>query len=96
MDATRQTPAPTRIRKSKDLLAVSAITFLTLSVWIGPTAACWLIGIAAFVASWVALCRKWPFVGAFTSAFLVGFLGGLFGNRGGYGYTYRTPHKRRR
>jgi hypothetical protein len=28
-------PAPKRIRKSKQLLGVSAITFLTLCVWVG-------------------------------------------------------------
>ena len=30
------TPAPKRIRRSKELLGVSAVTFLTLCVWIGP------------------------------------------------------------
>ena len=44
------TPTPTdpkTIRRSKQLLGVSAVTFLTLCVWLGPHVACWLIAIAA-------------------------------------------------
>jgi 4-hydroxybenzoate polyprenyltransferase len=86
-------------RKRETQLGVSAVTFLALSVWIGPTAACWLIGLAAIVAVWAALCRRFPVVGTLTEAFFRGFLpgliSGLFGYRGGYGY-YRAARRRRR
>ena len=32
---------------------------------------------------WFWLCGRFPVLGVFTSAFLVGFIGGLFGSRGG-------------
>jgi hypothetical protein len=94
MNTQIATAAPKRIRKSKKLLAISAVTFLTLSVWMGPEAACWLIGSAAIVAVWTALCRRFPTVGWFTyvffNSFVLGLIGGLFGYRGGgYRYTYR-------
>jgi hypothetical protein len=82
MNTTRPTPA--RIRKSKELLDLSAVTFLALCVWMGPHAACWFIAIAAIVAGWVWLCRRFPTFGCFTLVFFDGFLGGLFGYRSGY------------
>jgi hypothetical protein len=84
--------APARIRKSKDLLGVSAITFLTLCVWIGPHAACWLIAIAAIIAGWIWLANRFPTFGWLTYVFFDGFLGGLFGYRAGY---YHGPRYRR-
>jgi hypothetical protein len=92
------TPAPKRIRRSKELLGVSlgvsAVTFLTLCVWIGPHAACWLVAIAAIIAMWVWLCRCFPTFVWLTAEFFDGFLGGLFGYRSGV--YYRPRYRRRR
>ena len=84
--------APKRIRKSKDLLLVSAITFLTLCVAWGPNAACWVIAIAAVIAGWVWLARRYPFAGWLTFVFFDGFIGGLIGYRAAY---YRPRRWRR-
>jgi hypothetical protein len=70
---------PARIRRSKDLLGVSATAFLTLCLWVGPHAACWLVATAAIVATWVAICRRFPAVGYLTGIFVVGFVQGLWG-----------------
>ena len=88
------TAAPKRIWKSKELLVVSAVAFLTLCVWIGPSAACWLVAITAIIACWVLLCRRFPMVGWFTAVFFDGFLGGLFRYRSGI--YYRPRYGRRR
>ena len=82
-----------------DRAGISATTFLMLSIWIGPTAACWLIAIAAIVAGWIWLGHRFPTVGwltyVFFNSFVLGLIGGLFGYRGGYYYAYR-PRTRRR
>ena len=83
-------------RRGVKRLWLSAIVYLTLCVWLGPHVAFWLTVIGGWTLFWFYLCGQFPVLGAFTSAFLVGFVGGLFGNRGGYDYTYRTRHKRRR
>ena len=79
---------PARTHRSAALLAVSATTYLVLGVAFGIHAAFTLVVLAAVVALWVALCRRFPVVGALTLAFVSGFLGGLFGY-GGYGRGYR-------
>jgi hypothetical protein len=84
-------------RYDENRLGLSATTFLLLYLWMGPTAACWLIAIVAIVAAWIALCRRFPAVGYFTYVFFDGFVGGLFGSRGGgYGYGYYYAPRRRR
>jgi hypothetical protein len=92
------TACPPRIRRSKDLLGVSATTFLALSIWIGPHAACWLIAIAALVAGWIWLAARFPTVGYLTYVFFYGVVGGLisglFGYRSGYGYHPRYLRRR--
>ena len=87
------TPAPKRICRSKELLGVSAVAFLALAIWMGPHAACWLVAIAAFIAAWVWLCRRFPTFSWFTYVFIDGFCGGLFGYRSG---IYYRPRCRRR
>lgn len=87
------TPATKRIRRSKELLGISAVTFLALCVWMGPDAAVWFIFIAAIVAVWVALGRRFPTFGWLTAIFIDGFFGGLFGYRSG---IYYRPRRRRR
>lgn len=92
------TPVPKRIRRSKELLGVSAVTFLALAIWMGPNAACWVIAIAAVIAGWVWLAGRFPVVGwltyVFFNSFMVGLIGGLFGYRGGYGYGYGPRYRR--
>jgi hypothetical protein len=57
-------PAP-RYGKAKCAaqIGVSTTTFLALSIWLGPTAACWLIAIAATLTVWFWLCRRFPVLG---------------------------------
>ena len=79
-------------------IGISATTFLTLCVWIGPNAACWLIAIAAIVTGWVLLAHRLPVVGwltyVFFNSFVLGLISGLFGYRGGYGYYSYRPRYR--
>ena len=86
---------PVKPRTHKRLWA-SAVLYLMACVWLGPTAAFWLTVIGAWTLFWFYLCGRFPVLGWFTSAFLVGFIGGLFGNRGAYGYYYRPRYRRRR
>jgi hypothetical protein len=72
-----------------DRLGLSATTFLMLCIWLGPDRAVFLITVAAIVALWVAVCRRWPIIGYFSIIFLDGFLGGLFGYRSYYRRRYR-------
>jgi hypothetical protein len=72
----------------EDRLSISATTFLLLCLWLGPQLACWLIAIVAIVAMWIALCRRFPFLGHLTVVFVGGFVSGLVGGR--------TPYRRRR
>jgi hypothetical protein len=83
-------------RRGMKRLWLSAIVYLALCVWLGPTAAFWLTAIGAWTLFWVYLCGRFPILGRFTSVFLVGFIGGLFGSRGGYGYYSYAPRRRRR
>ena len=76
--------APRRIRRSKELLGSSAVTFLALCIWMSPNAACWFVGIAAIIAVWVALCRRFPVVSYLTGAFFRGFVPGLISGLFGY------------
>ena len=71
---------------------LSAVVYLTLCVWLGPTAAFWLTVIGAWTLFWFWLCGRFPILRAFTSAILVGFFGGLFGYRTG---CYYRPRYRR-
>ena len=58
-----------------DLLLVSAVTFLTLCVWIGPSRTLFFLMIAAALVVWFWLIRRFPGVGVA----LLGFLRGLLG-----------------
>jgi hypothetical protein len=95
MPVTRQTqliqPIPQLpvSRRGSKRLWLSAIVYLMLCVWLGPTVAFWLTVIGAWTLFWFWLCGRFPVLGSFTSAFLTGFIGGLFGYRGGYYRTYR-------
>ena len=75
---------------------LSATVYLTLCIWLGPTVAFWLTVITAWTLFWFYLCGRFPVLGWFTSAFLTGFIGSLFGNRGGYRASYRPYGPRRR
>ena len=90
---------PVRIRRSKDLLVVSAVTYLVLALALGVHVAFVLVIASAIIALWVAAARRFPVIGALTAAFFRGFvpglISGLFGSRGG-GYTYRSGYRRRR
>jgi hypothetical protein len=87
-------PLPVSRRGHKRII-LSAIVYLTLCVWLGPTVAFWLTVITAWTIFWFWLCGKSPILSRFTSAFLVGFIGGLFGSPGG-GYYYGPCYRRRR
>ena len=76
---------PARIPSSRRLLAVSAVTYLALAIFVGVHAAFYLVIASALIALWVALCRRFPVVGILTLAFVSGLLGGLFG----YGRGHR-------
>jgi dolichol kinase len=71
-------------KRDEGLLGISAATFLLLCVWLGPHVAFYGVVLAVLIALWVAICRRWPFVGYCTAVFLGGFLSGLFGYRSGY------------
>lgn len=76
---------------------ISAVLYLMACVWLGPHVAFWLTVITTWTIFWFYLCGRFPILGRFTSAFLVGLVGGLFGSRGGGGYYYySTPRYRRR
>lgn len=79
--ATPTAATPRRVRSSKELLSVSAVTFLALCVWMGPDRACFFVAVAAIIAAWVALCRRFPFVGVLTLLFFDGLVSGLFRRR---------------
>lgn len=80
-------------RRGKKQLWISAILYLTLCAWLGPTAAFWLTVIGAWSVFWLYLCSRWPFLSVFTVACISGFVGGLFGTRGGY-YPYYCRRRR--
>ena len=69
--------APKRIRRSKDLLVVTAVTFLTLCVWIDPNRTLFFLALIAIGWTWFWLCRRFPLV----AWGLMGFIGGLTGSR---------------
>jgi hypothetical protein len=54
------TAYPLRIRKSKDLIAVLAVTFLTLGIAWGPNHACFVIMVVAVGVGWFWLIRRYP------------------------------------
>jgi hypothetical protein len=56
-------------------LGLSAVVFLMLGIWLGPRLAVSLLTVAAIIATWWAMCRRWPILGVMT----LGFLRGLFG-----------------
>jgi hypothetical protein len=89
-------PLPVSRRGSRRLW-LSAILYLMACAWLGPTAAFWLTVIGGWTLFWFYLCGRFPVLGRFTSAFLVGFIGGLFSSRGGYrnGYPFRSRYRRR-
>jgi hypothetical protein len=95
--ATTRTPA--RTRSSKDLLLVSAVAYLTLALGLGVHFAFYLVALAAVIALWAALCRRFPIVsyltGVFFNSFLLGLISGLFGYRSGYAYRPRYRRRRR-
>ena len=94
--ATPIAAMPARTHSRRVLLGVSATTYLALAIWLGPHVAFWLTVIGGWTLFWFWLCGRFPILGMFTSAFLAGFIGGLFGSRGaGYAY-YRTPRRHRR
>jgi hypothetical protein len=76
-------PLPVSRRGMKQI-AVSAVCYLALCVWLGPTAAFWLTLIGSWALFWFWLCGRFPILARLTSAFLVGFIGGLFSNRASY------------
>ena len=67
--------------KRRNQLGLSATTFLILCIWLGPDRACFFIGLAAFIAVWAALCKRFPALGWFTTAFFFGVVNGLLGGR---------------
>ena len=73
---------------------ISAIVYIMACLWLGPTAAFWLTVIGAWTVFWLYLCSRFPFLSVFTVACITGFIGGLFGWRGGY--YYRPYYRRRR
>jgi hypothetical protein len=88
---------PARTHSSKHLLAISATTYLALAIALGVHAAFYLVVLAAVIALWVVAARRFPVVGWLTYVFFDGFLGGfisgLFGYRGGYGYYGRRTRR---
>jgi hypothetical protein len=68
------TAYPAGIRRSKDLLGVTATTLLMLCIWLGPDRACLFIAIAAVLTIWVLACRRWPLVLVFRMGILRGLL----------------------
>ena len=68
-------------RRGGKRLWLSAILYLMACIRLGPTAAFWLTVIGGWTLFWFYLCGRFPILGWFTSAFLVGFIGGLFGAR---------------
>lgn len=93
------TPLTPRGRKK---LWISAVLYILFCCWLGPDGAFWLTIFAAFVAGWLWLCSRFPFLsyatGLFLASLIGGFIGGVFGFRsgGGYGYYYAPRRRRRR
>jgi hypothetical protein len=76
---------------------ISAIVYLLLCCWLGPTFAFWLTLIGGWTLFWFWLCGRYPILGAFSIAFLTGLIGGLIGSRGGGYYGgYRGQSDARR
>ena len=63
-------------RRGTKRLWLSAIVYLALCVWLGPTVSFWLTVITAWTIFLFWLCGSFPVLGMFTSAFLSGFVGG--------------------
>jgi hypothetical protein len=77
LGASQETPTIS----DADRTGLSATTYLLLCISLGPHLAFSLIVVAAIVALWAALCRRFPAVGYFTGVFVVGFIQGLLGYR---------------
>ena len=85
---------PARTHNRRQLLAISAVVYLTLAIGLGVHIAFYLVIVSALIALWAAIARRFPAVGALTavffSSFLTGLIGGLVGYGGGYyGRRYR-------
>jgi hypothetical protein len=77
--------------KRADQIGLTATNFLMLCLWIGPNRACFFIAIAAALALWFWLCRRFPLFAIFS----MGFIGGLTGSRGSYRpwFAYRCRRR---
>jgi hypothetical protein len=67
--------------RDKYLLGISATTYLAMCAFFGVHAAFYLTVGTAIVATWAALCRRWPWLGWLSIAFLTGLVSGLLGGR---------------
>ena len=84
------THRPARYGKAKRAaqIGLSAVTYLMLCIRMGPHRAGFFVAASAILTVWIWLCYRFPLFGIITMIFLSGFIGGLFGWRGGY-YGYR-------
>jgi hypothetical protein len=85
---------PARTHNRRQLLAISAVVYLTLAIGLGVHIAFYLVIVSALIALWAVAARRYPAVGflatVFFSSFLTGLIGGLVGYGGGYyGRRYR-------
>jgi uncharacterized membrane protein YgaE (UPF0421/DUF939 family) len=71
----------TRTATDEQRTGQSAVLFLLLCVRLGPHLAVSLVVVAAIIALWIAVIRRYPAVGRLTGAFLGGFVSGLFSGR---------------
>jgi hypothetical protein len=78
--------------KRAQQLGLTAVTFLMLSIWIGPDRACFFILIAAALTVWFWLIRRFPHLGIAA----MGFISGLIGTRGYYRPRLDAIQRRRR
>jgi hypothetical protein len=61
--------------KRADPFVASALLFLTLGLWLGPSRALFLILVVAALAGWFWLCQRYPITACATLGFLRGLLG---------------------
>ena len=81
-------------RKRAAQIGLTCTTFIALCLWIGPDAACWLIGVVAFVTGWIWLCSRSAWFSYFTGVLLVNLIGWFI--TGLYWYRSRSAYRRRR
>jgi hypothetical protein len=67
---------PSRSPHVAELWGVSATSFLTLAIWLGPHRAAFFITVAALLWGFAALCRRFPVVGAFMILVVCNRIGG--------------------